>query len=122
MDHGRRMANAFVMSPRNGAQQPFRCEEGHLRVVGDRPAPAVSDIVVCDLCRSVFVADQVYAVKLDRRTQRVAHRAAQETAGETLQRSPASRFIAPRQRMRIRCGWMVYWHLLHSFRFKPEDK
>jgi hypothetical protein len=36
----------------------------------------------------------VDAVELDRRAQRIAHRAAQETAGEMLQRSPASRLIA----------------------------
>jgi hypothetical protein len=102
MYQGRRTANAFVTPPRNGAQQPFGREERHLRVVGDRPAPAISDIIVCDPRRSVFVADQINAVELNRRAQRVANRATQQTAGEMLQRSPAFRFIGVRRRIRIR--------------------
>src|SRR5262249_36102788 len=48
MNYRRRMANALVTPPRNGAQQPFGGEERHLRVVGDRPAPAVSGVVASD--------------------------------------------------------------------------
>src|SRR4029079_9002716 len=44
----------------------------------------ISDIVVRDPRRSVFFADQINAVKFDRRSQRVADCATQQTAGEML--------------------------------------
>src|SRR5262245_42975041 len=98
------MANAFVTPHCDGAQQPFRGEERHLSVVGDGPAPAVSGGIVCDPRRSVLVEDQVTAWGLGRRAQRVAHRAAQETTGEMLKRSPAFKVIASGQRTRFGYG------------------
>src|SRR5262252_2683580 len=119
MDYRRRMAGAFVTPPGDGAQQHFGGEERHLRVVGDGPSPAVSGDIVCDPRRSVFVADQVNAVELDRRAQRVARRAAQETAGKILQRSSASRFILVSRRARF--GYKCVWPIFH-FLFRFVDR
>src|SRR5215831_14938964 len=79
---GGRMGNSFVTPPGDGAQQPFGGEERHLCVVGDCPTPAVSLTVVCDPGRSVLAADPMNAVELNRRAQRIAHSAPQQTARE----------------------------------------
>src|SRR4030095_13171683 len=113
IDYRRGMANAFVTPPCDGAQYPFRGKERHLSVVGDGPAPAVSGGIVCDPRRSVFVADDLNAVELDRRAQSVARRASQETTGEMLKRSPAFKIIASGQRTRFGYGCVsLIFHFL----------
>ncbi len=84
------MTDAFVKTPRVGAQQAFGGEERHLCVVRNRPSPPISGVVILDSFRPVFVADPVDAIEFNGRAQRIADRAAEQTAGEMRERLPAA--------------------------------
>jgi hypothetical protein len=72
------------------ADQCLRREERHLRVVGDRSAAAVRQFVPGDTSESESLADPVELVELDRCTERIPDRAAEQTTAKCVSRPRTS--------------------------------
>lgn len=106
-----RMADPFVVPADVGTQYTFSGEERHLRVVGDRSAPTIGEVVVGDPVGSVPVADIADAAKLHRCAQRVANGTSEQTTTEMLARAPV---------MRVRFHATSVSVLSADFAFSPE--